>query len=230
MRRHGGAPTKQRFRAREERDWLALMQQRLRSPATARNREPILTVLQRTLPPKARVLELASGAGEHAVFFATAMPEITWQPSDPGADERASIAAWIEAEALHNVRAPVEIDVRADEWGVEGQAQFDALVAINMIHISPWEATLGLMRGAGRLLSGAGVLFTYGPYMREGAHTAPSNEVFDASLKARDSCWGVRDVADVDAAARENGLQLREIVEMPANNLSLVFEKRRIVE
>jgi len=206
------------------------MQQRLRSPATARNREPILTVLQRTLPPKARVLELASGAGEHAVFFATAMPEITWQPSDPGADERASIAAWIEAEALHNVRAPVEIDVRADEWGVEGQAQFDALVAINMIHISPWEATLGLMRGAGRLLSGAGVLFTYGPYMREGAHTAPSNEVFDASLKARDSCWGVRDVADVDAAARENGLQLREIVEMPANNLSLVFEKRRIVE
>ena len=207
-----------------------LMQERLRSPATARNREPILTVLQRVLPPKARVLELASGAGEHAVFFATAMPEITWQPSDPGADERASIAAWIEAEALRNVRAPVEIDVRAESWGIEAQAPFDALVAINMIHISPWEATLGLMRGAGRLLRGGGVLFTYGPYMREGTHTAPSNEAFDASLKARDSRWGVRDVADVDAAARENGLQLREIVEMPANNLSLVFEKRRIVE
>src|SRR5689334_16819394 len=165
MRRHGGAPMKQRFRAREERDWLALMQERLRSPSTARNREPILTVLQRVLPPKGRILELASGAGEHAVFFATAMPAITWQPSDLGADERASIAAWIEADQLTNVRPPIEIDVRAKTWGVEAQAPFDALVAINMIHISPWEATLGLMRGAGRLLRGGGVLFTYGPYL-----------------------------------------------------------------
>jgi cyclopropane fatty-acyl-phospholipid synthase-like methyltransferase len=206
------------------------MPERLRSPATARNREPILTVLQRVLPPKARVLELASGAGEHAVFFATAMPEIIWQPSDPDADARASIVEWIKAEALTNVRAPVEIDVRSNDWGNKHQAPFDALVAINMIHISPWEATLGLMRGAGRLLRAGGVLFTYGPYKRGGVHTAPSNEAFDASLTARDARWGVRDVADIESAARENGLQLREIVEMPANNLSLVFEKRRIVK
>jgi cyclopropane fatty-acyl-phospholipid synthase-like methyltransferase len=206
------------------------MPERLRAPSTARNREPILTVLQRVLPPQARVLELASGAGEHAVFVASAMPEITWQPSDPDAEARASIAEWIKAEALTNVLFPVEIDVRSDDWGVEDEAPFDALVAINMIHISPWEATVGLMRGAGRLLRDGGVLFTYGPYKRGGMHTAPSNEVFDESLKARDSRWGVRDVADVESAARENGLQLREIVEMPANNLSLVFEKRRIVE
>jgi cyclopropane fatty-acyl-phospholipid synthase-like methyltransferase len=206
------------------------MPERLRSPATARNREPILTVLQRVLPPKAYVLELASGAGEHAVFFANAMPELTWQPSDPDADARASIAEWIKTETLTNVRLPVEVDVRSDAWGVEAQSPFDALVAINMIHISPWEATQGLMRGAGRLLRDGGVLFTYGPYKRDGAHTAPSNEAFDESLRARDSQWGVRDVADVESVARENGLQLREIVEMPANNLSLVFEKRRIVE
>ena len=206
------------------------MPERLRSPATARNREPILTVLQRVLPSKARVLELASGAGEHAVFFATAMPEITWQPSDPDADARASAAEWIKAESLTNVRFPIEIDVRNGAWGIEDQAPFDAFVAINMIHISPWEATFGLMRGAGRLLREGGLLFTYGPYKRDGAHTAPSNEAFDESLKARDSRWGVRDVADVDAAARENGLLLRETVEMPANNLSLVFEKQCVVE
>ncbi|MBI3439368.1 MAG: DUF938 domain-containing protein [Proteobacteria bacterium] len=206
------------------------MPERLRSPATARNREPILTVLQRVLPHRARVLELASGAGEHAVFLAAAMPEITWQPSDPDADARESIAAWIEDEGAGNVRVAVEIDVRAEAWGVEDQAPFDALVAINMIHISPWEATLGLMRGAGRLLRDGGVLFTYGPYMRDGLHTAPSNETFDASLKARDSRWGVRDVGDVTRVARQNALQLREIVEMPANNLSLVFEKRQLIE
>ncbi len=215
---------KQHFRAREERDWLVLMQERLRSPATARNREPILTILQRVLPPKASVLELASGAGEHAVFFATAMPEITWQPSDPGADERASVTAWIEAEELTNVAPPVAIDVRTDVWGVEDRP-FDALVAINMIHISPWDATLGLMRGAGRLLRSDGVLFTYGPYMRDGHHTAPSNEAFDASLKSRDPAWGIRDVADIERAARESALSLREIVEMPANNLSLIFAR-----
>ena len=201
------------------------MPTRQTATATARNREPILTVLQRVLPRDASVLELASGAGEHAAFFASAMPGVTWQPSDPSAEARASIAAWIEAERLRNVLAPMAIDVCEAAWGVEDQAPFDALVAINMIHISPWEATLGLMRGAGRLLRDGGVLYTYGPYRRDGRHTAPSNEAFDASLKARDSRWGVRDVADVDNAARENGLQLRESVEMPANNLSLVFVK-----
>lgn len=141
------------------------------------------------------------------------------------APKSASIAAWAEAEALQNVRAPLEIDVRTDAWGVEDQAPFDALVAINMIHISPWEATLGLMRGAGRLLRSGGVLFTYGPYMRDGRHAAPSNEAFDTSLKSRNAAWGVRDVADVEKAARGNRLLLREIVEMPANNSSLIFAR-----
>ena len=224
----GAQPAGFRFRPCEERVWVGAMPERLTSPATARNRAPILTVLQRVLPPNARVLELASGAGEHAVFVAAAMPGVTWQPSDPDAAARDSIAAWVEEAGVKNVLAPIPIDVCADDWSVG--APYDALVAINMIHISPWEATLGLMRGAGRLLRDDGVLFTYGPYMRDGRLTAPSNEAFDASLKARDSTWGVRDVTDVARAAEKNGLELREIVEMPANNLSLVFEKRRVVE
>jgi cyclopropane fatty-acyl-phospholipid synthase-like methyltransferase len=199
------------------------MDDRQHAPSTARNRDPILAVLRRVLPERARVLELASGAGEHAVFVAGAMPGVTWRPSDPDAQARASIAAWIEAEDLRNVLPPVAIDVRAPSWGVEADAPFDALVAINMIHISPWEATLGLVAGAGRLLRPGGVLYTYGPYTREGRHTAPSNEAFDASLRARDPNWGVRDVGDVESAASAQGLTLREIVEMPANNLSLVF-------
>jgi SAM-dependent methyltransferase len=197
------------------------MTERLSSPATARNRQPILEVLQRVLPAKARVLELASGAGEHAVHFARAVPDWDWQPSDPDEAARASIASWIAEERLANVRAPLEIDVRAEEWPVNGP--LDAVAAINMIHISPWEATLGLMRGAARVLGPNGVLFTYGPYRRNGVHTAPSNEAFDESLRARDSAWGVRDVAEVEAAARAQGLSLRELVEMPANNLSLMF-------
>jgi cyclopropane fatty-acyl-phospholipid synthase-like methyltransferase len=197
------------------------MDARLQSPSTARNREPILAVLQRALPQPGRVLEIASGAGEHAVFFAAAMPDLDWQPSDPDARAGESIVAWIESERLPNVRAPLAIDVSAVEWGVVGP--FDAIVALNMIHISPWEATIGLMGGAGRLLRRGGVLYTYGPYMRYGAHTAPSNEAFDASLKARNPLWGVRDVADVERAAREQGLVLNEIVEMPANNFSLIF-------
>jgi len=194
------------------------------APATARNREPILAVLKRVLPARAHVLEIASGAGEHAVFFARAMPAATWQPSDPDPDARDSIAAWIAEAGLTNVSAPRDIDVRAQAWDAEGP--FDAVVAINMIHISPWEATLGLLAGAARLLRGGGVLYTYGPYMRGGAHTAPSNAVFDASLKARDPSWGVRDVAEVERAAMAQGLALSEIIEMPANNLSLVFALR----
>jgi cyclopropane fatty-acyl-phospholipid synthase-like methyltransferase len=223
----GAQPGGFRFRRGQERVWLPAMPERLTSPATARNRAPILTVLQRILPADARVLELASGAGEHAIFFASAMPGLTWRPSDPDADARASIAAWIKASAVANVLAPVAIDVCDEDWGLAGP--FDALVAINMAHISPWRATLGLMAGARALLREGGVLFTYGPYMRDGRHTAPSNQAFDASLKARDPRWGVRDVADVTSAARAQGLILRELVEMPANNLSLVFEKRRSI-
>ena len=199
------------------------MDRRQHSPSTARNREPILTVLQRVLPPDARVLEIASGSGEHAIHVGGAMPGLTWQTSDPDPDARASIAAWIEAERFTNVLPPRTIDVREHAWGVEGEAPYDAVVAINMIHISPWDATLGLLAGASRLLRSGGVLYTYGPYMRDGRHAAQSNAAFDASLKARDSSWGVRDVADIEREALLQGLTLQEIVEMPANNLSLVF-------
>jgi len=200
-----------------------VMDARQYAPATARNREPILAVLQRVLPREGRVLELAAGSGEHAVFFAAAMPGLTWQPSDPDATARASIAAWIAAEGVANVLAPLDIDVCAEDWNAG--APYDAVLAINMIHISPWEATLCLMAGAAQNLPPGGALVTYGPYRRDGAHTAPSNEAFEEWLKARDPRYGVRDIADVEAAAYAQGLALREIVEMPANNLTLVFAR-----
>ncbi|MGE0741243.1 MAG: DUF938 domain-containing protein [Hyphomonadaceae bacterium] len=199
------------------------MDARQHSPSVARNKEPILAVLRRALPATGKVLEIASGTGEHAAFFAAAFPGLLWQPSDPDADARASIAAW--SEGVGNVLPPVAIDSRAPDWGVEPEAPFDAIVAINMIHISPWEATLGLMAGAGRLLRAGGVLFCYGAYKRSGAHTAPSNEQFDAWLKSRDPSFGVRDLEAVDAAAAAHGLRLREITPMPANNFALVFER-----
>lgn len=172
------------------------------------------------------MLEIASGAGEHAVFFAKALPGLRWQPSDPDPNARASIAAWIESEGVTNVAQPLDIDVRAPLWGVEAEPPpFDALASINMIHISPWEATLGLFAGANRVVRRFGVVFLYGPYMRGGQHTAPSNEAFEASLKTRDPSWGLRDVADVEQVAAENGFSLNKITEMPANNLSLEFVK-----
>jgi SAM-dependent methyltransferase len=198
------------------------MDARQYAPAIARNREPILAVLQRVLPAEARVLELASGSGEHAAFFAKAMPGWIWQPSDPEVEARASIAAWIEAEEIENVLPPRAIDVSAAEWGVDAE-NFDAIVCINMIHISPWKATLGLMAGAARALKRGGVLCTYGPYKRDGLHTAPSNETFERWLHARAPRFGVRDIADVERAAGDQGLALREIVDMPANNFTLVF-------
>ncbi|MBL8544668.1 MAG: DUF938 domain-containing protein [Hyphomonadaceae bacterium] len=199
------------------------MNARQQSPSTARNREPILDALRSLLPSEARVLELASGTGEHAVFFAGAMPGWSWQPSDPDAAARASIEAWRQEAAIANLLPPIEIDARALEWGVAGP--FDAIVAINMIHISPWEATLGLMAGAGRLLAPGGVLYTYGAYKRGGAHTAPSNEAFEQWLKGRDPAFGVRDLEAVEAAANAQGLKLRDVIAMPANNFSLAFER-----
>jgi cyclopropane fatty-acyl-phospholipid synthase-like methyltransferase len=199
------------------------MDLRQTAPSAARNREPILTVLQRVLRPDARVLEIASGTGEHAVFFARAMPGVAWQPSDPDPDARASTDAWRQSEALPNVLAPLAIDLTSADWRTPRE-RYDALVAINVIHISPWEAMLGLMAGAGRLLASGGVLVTYGAYKRDGRHTAASNENFDAWLKSRDPRFGVRDIADVETAANAQGLRLREILAMPANNFSLVFE------
>lgn len=197
---------------------------RLRSPSAARNRGPILEVMERVLPPWGRALEIGSGTGEHVVFFAAGIPGLSWQPSDPDAASRESIAAWIAAEELTNVAPPVNIDVRAPHWGVEEEDLFDVLVSLNMIHIAPWEAALGLFAGAGRLLRSGGVLFLYGPFKRDGI-TAPSNEAFDASLKARDPSWGVRDIVEIERALAPHGLTLAECVEMPANNLSLVFER-----
>ena len=195
------------------------------SPSAARNRGSILKVLTRVLPKKGTVLEIGSGTGEHTVYFAKALPGLIWQPSDPDAGSRLSIEGWIATEGLANVRAPVALDVRRGIWGVEGDAPLDAMVSLNMVHIAPWEAALGLLAGAGRLLGPYGVLFLYGPFMLGGTHTATSNAAFDADLKRRDPRWGVRDVDDLVREGALRGLELREVVKMPANNLSLVFVK-----
>jgi len=197
------------------------------SPSAARNRGPILEVLARVLPKEGIVLEIGSGTGEHAVGFAKGLPGLDWLPSDPDAASRASIKAWIATEELANVRAPVALDVRQAVWGVEDAAPFDAIISLNMVHIAPWEAALGLLAGAGRVLRLDGVLFLYGPFMSGGTHTTPSNAAFDADLKRRDPRWGVRDIDDLVGRAASHGLDLREVVKMPANNLSLVFFKAK---
>jgi SAM-dependent methyltransferase len=194
------------------------------SPATARNRQPILEVLAARLPISARVLEIASGAGEHAVFLAEALPGVRWQPSDPDPTARESIAAWQAQAMLPNLEPPLALDA-ADlaTWPTE---PVDAVVCINMIHISPWAAAQGLTAGAGRLLKPGGKLFLYGPYIEADVATAPSNLAFDESLKSRNAAWGLRDLADVEALAAANRLALIERIAMPANNLVVVFEKR----
>jgi cyclopropane fatty-acyl-phospholipid synthase-like methyltransferase len=197
----------------------------LAAPAVARNREPILAVLRRVLSEPGLVLEIASGSGEHAVYFAAALPHLTWQPTDPDPEARASIAAYRAATALPNVLPPLALDAAASRWPM---TQADALVSINMIHIAPWAATEGLMAGAKRLLPAGGVLFLYGPFREHGQHTAPSNAAFDESLRARNEEWGVRDLAEVAALASRHGLALEERVAMPANNLSVVFRRRTV--
>lgn len=198
---------------------------RIIAPAAGRNRDPILGVMRRVFPAQGKVLEIASGSGEHAVHFAAAMPGLMWQPSDPDADARASIAAWTAHENLSNIAAPLNIDVREGVWGIEGVAPFDAITAINMIHISPWESTRGLFAGAARLLTSGGIVFLYGPYKRDGKHTAPSNEAFEGWLKSRDARFGVRDMSEVATVAEHCGFGLREILEMPANNFVVIFMK-----
>ncbi len=188
----------------------------------ARNRDPILAVLRRALPPTGIVLEIASGTGEHAVYFASAFPGLTWQPSDQDELALRSIAAHRAISGLANLRPPIRLDAAAPEWPV-GQA--DAMVAINMVHISPWRSTQGLMAGAGRVLQPGGVLYLYGAYREAGAHTAPSNAAFDRDLRRRNPEWGVRDLEEVVELGQANGLSLAERIPMPANNLSVIFRK-----
>ncbi len=192
------------------------------APAAARNRQPILDVLQPRLPAKGLVLEIASGTGEHVVHYAAARPELTFQPSDPDAGARASVDDWVRTLGLGNVRPALEIDVTRTTWPVE---QADAVLCCNMIHIAPWEAAIGLVAGAARLLPPGGLLFLYGPYRRGGRHTAPSNEAFDGDLKRRNPAWGVRDLEAVAELAASQGFSVPEIVEMPANNLSLLLNR-----
>ncbi|MEW9584796.1 DUF938 domain-containing protein [Paraburkholderia sp. DGU8] len=195
---------------------------RQRSPSAERNREPILAVLRQVLPATGRVLEIASGTGQHAMCFAGALPGLDWQPSDADADARASIAAWRAHGGLPNVRAPLALDVHQADWGVDS---LDAVVCINMIHISPWSAAEALFAGASRRLTDGGVLYLYGPYKRGGAHTSPSNDAFDQQLRSRDPAWGVRDMEAVVALGASVGLKCDEPIAMPANNFSLVFRK-----
>jgi SAM-dependent methyltransferase len=198
------------------------------APAVSRNQGPILEVLRRALPSSARVLEIASGTGEHAVYFARHLSQLTWQPSDANQLAVESIRAWLDDSGLTNVLPPIELDVLASPWplaSIEDGPVFDALVNINMIHISPWECTVALFRGAQRAVGPEGVIYLYGPYKRGGAHTAPSNADFDEWLRQRDERYGVRDLDDVLEVAGEHGFTLEEIVEMPANNLSVLLKK-----
>jgi hypothetical protein len=189
--------------------------------ATQRNREPILTVLREELPASGLVLEVASGTGEHALAFAAALPGLVWQPSDPSPEACASIAAWREGGPA-NLLTPLALDAASPYWPVD---RADAVLCINMVHISPWAATEGLMRGAGKVLPAKAPLIVYGPFRRAGRPLEPSNAAFDADLRARDPAWGLRAVEDVADCAAANGLKLARVAEMPANNLTLVLRR-----
>jgi Protein of unknown function (DUF938) len=190
------------------------------APAAARNRDAITDVLRQALPESGTVLEIASGSGEHAVHFAATFPHLHWQPSDPEPAALDSITAWSAEAGLPNISLPLRLDVTAPDWPV---AKADAILCINMIHIAPWAATLGLMAGAGRLLAPGAMLCLYGPFREEGVALAPSNADFDASLKSRDPEWGLRWVDEVAEVAGAHGLIMRARIAMPANNLSLLF-------
>jgi SAM-dependent methyltransferase len=190
------------------------------APAVARNREPILAVLRRELPRAGLVLEVASGSGEHCAHFATALPRLVFQPSDPDPLNRASCDAW--CAGLPNVRPALALDAALPDWPI---AAAEAVLCINMAHVAPWAATLGLLRGAARLLAPGGTLLLYGPWLREGVPTAASNLAFDAELRARDPAWGLRALEDLAAAAARH-FAAPEVREMPANNVMLVLRRK----
>jgi hypothetical protein len=197
------------------------------APATERNRQPILEVLQQVIPQKGNILEIASGTGEHACFFAPYFPNQQWIPSDPDRLLRLSIEAWRQDSTSNNLQIPLDIDVTLPNWETKldnsAIAEIGTIIAINLIHISPWSACQGLMKGVGKILQSGGILYLYGPYKQEGKHTAPSNEAFDQSLQFRNSDWGVRNLEDVVELAEKYQLILHKIIPMPANNLSLIF-------
>jgi len=197
------------------------------TPAAERNRQPILAVLAPLLPVRGRILELASGPGVHVVTFAAAHPEVHWQPSDPDPAARVSIAAWIAEVGLANVAPPLDLDVSEPNWPTHAgvAAGYDGLVAVNLLHVAPWAACEGLMAGAAHLLAPGGFLFVYGPFMRDGRHNSEGNRKFDRALNAQDPALGLRDVNDVAACAAEHGFALEAVIEMPANNRSLVFRR-----
>lgn len=198
---------------------------RLHAPATQRNRAPLAAVLGAWLPAAGRVLEVASGTGEHALYFAARFPELTWLPSDPDPAHRASIAAYRQAEATPNLLAPLDLDTTAASWPLEGPV--DAVVCCNMIHIAPWPAAEGLVAGAACHLKPGGGLFLYGPFRRADVATAPSNEAFDASLRARNPAWGLRDLEAVAELAAAAGFAAPRVEPMPANNLAVWFARPR---
>jgi Protein of unknown function (DUF938) len=203
------------------------------APATQRNREPILSVLREVLPQEGLVVEISSGSGEHAVYFAPQFPRHYWLPSDPDPTALESIRAWQQEQPTQTLLPPISLDVSQPHWPESVRQLLTqppfidipiaAIVNINMIHISPWSATLGLMAGAEALLPIGGVLYLYGPYKQNGVHTAPSNEAFDDMLRSRNPEWGVRDLEAVIAVAEKHHLHWYKTIEMPANNLSIVF-------
>ena len=193
------------------------------APAVARNREPIAEVLGGWLPATGTVLEIASGSGEHALYFAERFPGLQWQPSDVHPDALASIAAWRATAGLANVRAPIALDAAAPNWPLD---RADAVLSINMVHISPWASALGLIEGAARLLSPGAPLILYGPWLKDDVRTAPSNLAFDVDLRHRDPQWGLRRVEEFAAAAAARGLDLVETRPMPANNFMLLLKRR----
>jgi Protein of unknown function (DUF938) len=191
-------------------------------PHVARNRDPILAVLKRVLPPRGLVLEVASGSGEHAAYFAGQLPALSWQPSDPDPQALASIAGHGAASTAPNLLPPLVLDVTAKAWPVK---RANVVMCCNMIHIAPWAACEGLIAGAQRVLPAGGLLYLYGPYTIDGRHTAPSNEAFDRQLRSRDEAWGIRDLDEVAALAERHQLALAETVPMPANNFSVIFRR-----
>jgi hypothetical protein len=192
--------------------------------ATERNREPILQVLQQFFPSEGAVLEIAAGTGQHAHFFTSHFPSLVWYPSDHHSVCRDSIQAWQDFEPRANLQSPLNIDVTQENWWEIITAKIKVIVCINMIHISPWSACLGLFKGAQILLENGGILYLYGPYFQEGKVTAPSNVEFDHYLRSQNEKWGLRNLEEVILMAQKHNFQLKEIVPMPANNLSVIFE------